>query len=886
MRIAPGTRLGRYEVVAHVGTGGMGEVYRARDTHLDRDVALKTIAEGFMQDATSLPRFERERRVSSGLEHPHICRVLDAGREAGVDYFAMEFLEGESLARRLARGAIPFDQALGYAIEIADALSYAHGHGVIHRDLKPANVFLTSTGAKVVDFGLAKLRGGVVPGGAELHDTVPIDVSRPGAIIGSVPYMSPERLEGVEADARADIFAFGVLMYEMFTGRCAYAKESPAATITAVMTGELDPLNVDHPKAPDLEWIIRRCLAKSPNHRWQSMTDAHALLKRVAGVGFSRPLERRTAVPLFAALAAAVLIAAAVVWTLVGSRGSTPVPFALSVVPAVGTGFTPTEGSITTPQLALSPDNSTLAFVASGSDGVPHLWLRRLASLTPIRLNGTEGASFPFWSPDSASLGYFARSMMRRVDIAGGPSRPLAAAADGRGASWSSDGKIIFAAETGDSLQVVSENGGQVSRVTQLDAARGEADHRWPQFLPGGRRFIFFSRPSVGHESDEGVYISSLDGERPRMVLPTSAGAVFLPPNRILFASDGTLLSRSFEPETGIVSGDPVVVAENVAASSNFYGAFAASGNGTIAFAPTAMRSDVVLMTRDGRVERTVGSLGKYVDFRLSPDDRTLALAEVDRGSPYADIFLVDLTRGDVRTTRITSSRATDASPVWSPDGKRLVFRSNRQNVHDLYIAPATGAGPESPFETSSGGKYPTSWCRDGRIIFHTRRGVTNSYDVMIADPGFPGAARPLLDGKFNEVQGQISPDGKWLAYTADDTGKFQVYVQSLAGGRRQSVSFTGGADPHWGASGAELYYVDQSTHRLTAVAIRVAGPGIEIGARQPLFQIQDTAVAAPFTSIYNPSSNGERFVIRVPREDVRTSPLAVLLNWPVDRQR
>lgn len=882
MRVSPGTRLGRYEVLNHLATGGMGEVYRALDTHLDRYVALKTIGERFAPDPTSQPRFERERRVVTSLEHPHICTVLDAGREQGVEYFAMELLNGESLARRLERGAIPLEEALGYAIEIADAVCYAHDHGVIHRDLKPANVFLTPTGAKVLDFGLAKVRGTVVRNAALFQDTAPLDVSQPGAVIGSTPYLPPERLDGVDADTRSDIFAFGAVVYEMVSGRRAFPGDSDAATIAALMSADPAPIDLPHPKAGDLEWIIRGCLAKSPERRWQAMADVRMLLKRVAGHSVGQPPPRQRRIRYFAAAALGAALTALAAWALVEPQR--PARVALSIVPPAGAVFTPTAGSVTSPQFALSPDNRAVAFVASGADGVACLWVRQFASLAATRLNGTEGASFPFWAPGGTALGYFSNGTIRRIDLSGGPSRPLADAANGRGASWSEDGKILFASGTQSGLHVVSAEGGPSSPVTQPDPSRGESGQRWPQFLQDGRHFIFFSRAGVGHESEEGIYFGSLDGEKPRLVIRSSAGAVFVAPDRLLFVSEGTLLSRAFDVTSGHVSGDPVVIAENVAVSSNYYGAFSASRNGTIAFAPAAMTSDLVLTRRDGTIDRTVGSSGRYVDFRLSPDGHSLAVAEVGRDSSFADIFLVDLARGGVRTNRIASSRATDASPVWSPDGRRVVFRSNRQAAHDLYLAPAGGAGLESQFQTSSSGKYPTSWSADGTIVFHTTRG--DSYDIMIAKADGSGDVRAVLNSPFDEVQGQISPDGKWLAYTANDTGSFQVYVRPLLGGDRVPVSVAGGLDPHWRASGDELFYIDMATQRLTTVSVSRKGQHLEVGSPRSLFEVRSAMLSAPYTSTYDVAPDGEHFLVRTLREDVRTTPLAVLLNWPLNGHR
>ena len=617
MRISPGTCIGRYEVVAHIGTGGMGEVYRARDANLEKDVAVKVIAEAFAADATALPRFDRERRVGAVLEHPHICRLLDAGRAAAVDYLVMELLDGEPLSARLSRGPLPIHEALGYAIEIADALRYAHAHDVLHRDLKPANVFLSSSGAKVLDFGLAKLRTELAQGGRAMGDTAPIEVTKHNEVLGSAPYMAPERFEGHEADTRTDIFAFGVLVYEMVTGRRAFARDSTAATLAALMAGDLPPMQLAASPGPDLEWIVRKAVARNPADRWQSMADVHALLKRLAGTGLSQPVATAGRSWWMPALTALLLVSAlgalGFVW---GGRGParsasrSPCPWSLRRAHT----FTPTEGSVTSAQLALSPDGRALVFVGTGSNGSRQLWLRRLSSLAPIPLPGTEGATFPFWSPNGASVGFFARQALRIIDLAGGPARVLAPVDNGRGGAWSENDDIIYAPETDGVVMRVSAGGGASSAVTSLDTVPEGGGHRWPHFLPGGRRFLFFAR-NAGKESDEGIYLASLDGGPARMVLNAHSGAAFLPPNRILFVADGTLVSREFDPESGRVAGPQVPLAEHVATSSNFYSAFSAASNGTIAYGPVAMRSDLVWKTREGRIDGTVGALGQYVDF-------------------------------------------------------------------------------------------------------------------------------------------------------------------------------------------------------------------------------------------------------------------------------
>ena len=886
MRISPGTCIGRYEVVAPIGTGGMGEVYRARDTNLDKEVAVKVVAEAFATDATALPRFDRERRVGAVLEHPHICRLLDAGRAGGVDYLVMELLDGEPLSARLARGPLPLQDALGYAIEIADALQYAHAHNVLHRDLKPANVFLSSTGIKVLDFGLAKLLTSLAQGRQATGDTAPMEVTKRNEVLGSAPYIAPERLEGHEADTRTDIFAFGVLVYEMATGRRAFARDSTAATLAALTAGEVPPMQLTASPGPELEWIVRKAVARNPADRWQSMADVHALLKRLAGAGLSQPdtpAARSWWIPALAALLVVSVVGAlGLLWGRPAPAPSAG-PVALSVVPPTAGTFTPTQASVTSAQLALSPDGRALVFVGSGSNGAQQLWLRRLSSFEPIPLTGTEGATFPFWSPNGASVGFFARQALRIIDLAGGPPRMLAPVDNGRGGAWNENDDIIYAPETDGVIMRVSAGGGRPSKVTALDTIPDGGGHRWPHFLPDGRRFLFFAR-NMGKESDEGIYLTSLDGGPPRMVLNAHSGAAFLPPNRILFVADGTVISREFDPQSGRVTGPQVPVAERVATSSNFYSAFSAASNGTIAYGPMAMSSDLVWKTRDGRINSTVGALGQYVDFSVSPDGRKVAVTEVDRGNPFADIYVIDLSRGGQKS-KITFSRVTDATPVWAPDGQQIVFRSNRRAAHDLYLVDPERPGSEVDFQFSAAGKYPTSWSLDGEIVYHLRR-PDSGFDVLVSEARPASTARALLDTPSNEVQGQLSRDGRWLAYTSDESNRPEVYIRAKAGGPRKPVSVKGGVDPKWARTSDELFYIDITSHRLTSVAVSFRDTDVVLGAPRELFEVRDVSFTPPYLSTYDVSPDGTRFLVRDPKEDVRTTPLAVLLNWTTPPQR
>jgi eukaryotic-like serine/threonine-protein kinase len=888
MRLPPGSRLGRYEIVAHVGSGGMGDVYRARDTHLDHQVALKTIAATYAEEPGSQPRFERERRLMAALEHPHICRLLDAGREGDVDYLAMEFLDGESLAHRLTRGPLPVAAAIGYAIEIADALQFAHRQGIIHRDLTPANVFLTRTGAKVLDFGLAKrwreetgARSPARPG-----DTVPLEATRAGAIVGSAPYLAPERLEGHDADHRTDLFSFGAVLYEMLAGRRAFEGNAPLA---AILSREPPPMGLEHPAAADLEWVLRKCLAKNPDDRWQSMADVHVVLRRLAGSGLaaSAPVPRRRGMLVAAALAALLAVAATLAWTASRrTQGGKEAQQAWTILPPQGGAFTPTAEIPDTAQLAIAPDGLSLAFVAAGADGIPRVWVRTFESLLSRPIAGTEGAMFPFWSPDSRAIGFFAREMLHRVDVAGGSPQTIAAARSGRGGTWNDDGDILFVPDNTGTVRRVSTARGDVTEVTRLDQARGETSHRWPQFLPDGRRFLYFVRTTADFEGHEGIYLGSLNGAPPRLVARTSASAAFLPPNRILFLDGTTLLARAIDLSDGTPTGDPVVVAERVGSSASFYGAVSASQTGVIAYATGGTTSDLVWRARDeGRPMGPPVASGVQVDFRLSPDDGAVAIAELDRETGSTNVSVIDFTRGERR--RVTSARGNDASPVWSPDGERIVFRSNREGrMHDLYSANIRGADAQGliQIQTSNTGKYPTSWSRHG-IAFHTGQPDTR-WDVLIADPRPGGAVRPFLNTRFEEIQAQFSRDGKWVAYTSNELGKPDVWVSPWGRPRAaRQVSLNGGSDPRWRADGAELFYIS-GAGQLTAVAVRQRGESVELGRTEELFPIGDAVREAPFASRYDVSLDGKRFLVRELRESVGSTPLNVVLNWRPDATR
>jgi eukaryotic-like serine/threonine-protein kinase len=880
-----GTRLGPYEIVAFVAAGGMGEVYRARDARLDRVVAVKIVGSELAHDADARRRFEDEARLAAQLDHPRIGAVHDVGRYGDIDYFVMEFIEGESLAQRIAAGPLPMRELIGIAIEIAAALAYAHNRGVIHRDLKPGNVLLTENGVKVVDFGLGALRHGRPSKRIAALETVPLPNSDPHLVTGTAGFVPPERLQGLPTDHRADIFAFGALLYEMASGRRAFEGQSAADVIAAILTTDPPPLPDAPAQMRDIEWIVRRCLKKRPDDRWQSMADVEAVLRRIARGPLSprgdAPLPRRDerAVWAAAAIVAAVVAGGAVLASRAIHDEIARGPLvALAIPPPPGSGFTPTEGSVQSPQFAVSPDGRSICFVASDPDGVPEIWIRPIDSTDVRPIPGTEHATYPFWSPSSRSIGFFADGDLKRIDLDGGPPRALARAPNGRGGAWAADGAILFSPDVADVIRKVTPAGDVVAQ-TAMSAAHHDVSHRWPQFLPDGRHFIYFARSADDRSSS--IRLASLDTPDDRVLVKSGIGAIYAD-GYMLYVEDDVLLAVRLDVARARIVGDPVPIVDHVSVSSNFYGAFSAASGGVLAYATKASASELVWVGRDGRPVSTVAR-GAFVDFRLSPDQRYLAAAAVEPRSGRADLRLLDLVRGT--DVRLTTSPATDASPVFSPDGSRIVFRSNRERVHDLYIRPA-GAGEDRIFLRTGSAKAPTDWTRDGTlVVFHAKDDRTH-YDVWAAPADHPDQAQPLVRTEFDDAQGQVSPSGRWLAYVSNESSRFEVYVQPMHGaGRRWQLSTGGGSDPKWRADEREIFYVSRD-ERLMAVDLGTHGE-IEPGTPHPLFPLHDVAVLAPFPSVFDVRPDGQRFLIRAPIEVLQTHPLTVLVNWsPLARSR
>jgi Tol biopolymer transport system component len=808
MEIAPGTRLGPYEIVAHIGAGGMGTVYRARDTRLARDVALKLLPSTDSSDVRLRERLAREARAISALSHPNICRLFDIGSVDEVDYLVMELLDGESLAERLARGPLPLSEALRIASEIALALDAAHRAGIVHRDLKPGNVMLTRNGARLLDFGLAKTFEGT---GNSDAPTAQAPLTMDGAIVGTLRYSAPEQLEGRMVDARTDVFAFGLVLYEMLTGRPAFAAPSRTTMITAILTAEPAPIRSLNPEVPAaIERIVRRCLRKNPEERWQSMqTVAEAL--RWAGESGEQVLEglpapparRGWIVPLSVAIAVASLALAAFV--LFRPRhddaGARTLRFSVSPPVAMTFGQNPVNA-----ELAVSPDGRMLALIVH-EGRTRRLYVRSFDALTARPIDGTDGVMGPFWSPDSKWIGFFSGGQLKKVPAGGGPVQTVCVAQGGHG-SWSRAGDILFfewGDATSEAVRVVRESGGAIRNVTNEKLGWG----MWPFFLPDDRHFLFFR---LGNPDHTGICIGSLDNpaEERLLLKVNSRGEVH--GGELFYVRDAVLLRQRFDLQRLAVEGDPLPVAEEV-----FNFAFTGAANfsisddgGTLAWQRSALPTQLVWRDFAGRELARLGGADFYRTFTLAPDERRVAADLFDRTTQSPDIWLVDAERGV--KTRVTTSARSASSPVWLHRRNALVITAgdpeNPANAPDVHLLTLDD-GSMRRMGRADGVKYPTSvTADDANVVVTLNRGRRRE---ILMQPTAGGALVPLgSGGKSDEADAVLSPDQRWLAFESDESGRPEVYIQPFGRkGERLRVSTDGGGEAQWGPDGKALFFVD-----------------------------------------------------------------------------
>jgi eukaryotic-like serine/threonine-protein kinase len=884
-----GTRLGPYEVTAQIGAGGMGEVYRARDTRLDRTVAIKVLPTEVAGDTDLRSRFEREARAVAALDHPHICGIYDVGSVDGTHYLVMPHLDGQTLAARLEKGPLPLDQALTIATEIADALDKAHRHGITHRDLKPANIMLTKAGSKLLDFGLAKLKTPTGPismsGMTRLGTAAPATAH--GTILGTVLYMAPEQLEGKDADARSDIWALGAVIYEMIGGARPFKGDTPASIIGAILKDEPRAITEIRPLTPPLlDHIVRRCLAKDPEERWQTAADLKRDLKWI-GEGSASTLPAATAVrrregmTWSIASLAVLAVAALSVPTALYLRGTPAEPL-------------PTRFDILTPptgdpvSFALSLDGRQLAFVAT-AESKSRLWVRPFDDVTPHALAGTEGASFPFWKPDGKAIGFFADGKLKRIDLGAGTPQVLADAPAARGGTWSQDGVIVFAPSAFGPLMRVAATGGTAVAVTRV--AAGDGSHRWPQMLPDGRHFLFFM--GFGRLEARGVYVGTLDGGESTRVLPAETAAVYSPPSALLVVQQGVLVALRFDPTRGTVSGQPIPVVQGVGSDPGVArGAFSVSATGVLAHrASGAQRRQLVWVDRTGTERGAVTSPDENAlgNPELAPDGKRVAVQRAVQSD--VDVWLIDIGRGV--PTRFTFDAGADGDPLWSPDGSRVVFRASRKIVNDLFERPSSSVGAERLLLETAESKVPLAWSHDGRFLLYASQNPNTgsdlwalSLDENLRPSTNAGRAHPVVQTGFDEWGGQFSPNGRWVAYESNESGPFEVYIRTFPDpGGQWRVSTAGGTQPRWRLDGKELFYVAPDA-RLMAVPITVGrdAPSPEAGTPVPLFATRLASGSGISAVIgtrpqYAVAADG-RFLMNVTVEAVPASPITVVLNW------
>lgn len=893
MALTSGTKLGPYEIQSVLGAGGMGEVYRALDTRLDRTVAIKVLASHLSSSPELKQRMEREARSISALNHPHICQLYDLGSQDGTDFLVMEFLEGETLAERLKKGALPLPEILKTGIAVAEALAVAHRQGIVHRDLKPANIMLTHSGAKLMDFGLAKPLGMPNTGmgsGAAPSFTAMATMSGPsplsplttaGSIIGTIQYMSPEQIEGKEADARSDIFAFGAVLYEMVTGKRPFAGKSQISLASSILEKDPDPVSATNPSTPPaLEHVLITCLQKDPEERYLAAHDIRIELQWIAA---ARPSAPAAVVPASPSRGrerlgwAAAIVIAIVLGVGAGIFFGRPTQSAQSVrtvvdpPPKVTLNLT---GDFAGPPV-LSPDGSSLAFSATTVDGKTALWVRPMNALDAHMIAGTDGAIFPFWSPDSRSLGFFADSKVKTIDLNGGSAAAVCDAPFGRGGTWGPSGVIVFTPGTQSPLMRVSATGGTPVPLTKVDQSQ-HTSHRWPFFLPDGEHFIYLA---INHDPSRAVndslYYASLDGRENRLLFRSQSNAVY-GSGFLLFARSGQLMAQAFDAASGTLSGEPQAIASGVVDDiSTWHTDATASNNGLLVLGSGGTADWQLIWTdRSGKQTGIVADkLTNLQTARISPQGDRIAL-QIDTG--MNDIWVLDVAR-NVRT-RLTFGPVSNTFPVWSPDGKWISYTSDRNGHSNVCRKRSDGSGAEELLLTDDQVTVATDWSADGKTLFYSRGPSGSSWEVWALP--LEGERKPRVviphSGNSFSAMGHLSPNGRWLAYASSESGTAEVYVVAYGGGQgKWQVSTGEGSQPQWSKDGKELYFANDISRDLSVVPVKEANGALQFGAAQSL-------VRTPATQqfIYDISPDGKKILLNVVSQQVNQS-VTVITNFP-----
>jgi WD40 repeat protein/predicted Ser/Thr protein kinase len=870
-----GQQISHYRILEKIGAGGMGEVYLADDQSLDRKVALKFLPEMFTGDPERMARFEREAKLLASLNHPNIAAIYGLEQADGKRFLVMEYVEGETLQARLSKGALPLEDALALCHQIAEGLGAAHEKAVIHRDLKPANVMITAEEkVKILDFGLAKAlldEGRSVD--SSQSPTITEAMTQPGVVLGTAAYMSPEQAKGKAVDKRADIWAFGCILYECLSGKKAFEGETVTETLAAVIRGDPDWSVLPTATSQNIRFVLNRCLEKDPVKRFRDAADVQMEIEEAQGrLGIqavfgtmSEPRMIKRSWFYLTCLTAAVfaLMALCFGWFWFTR------PLSLDLQPVKFWLLPPEKGSFGT--FAISPNGKWLAFVTTGL-GKDNLWVRALDELEPRVLPGTEGASSPFWSPDSRFVGFFDGYRVKKTEVSGGPVYVICEEDQFWQASWNQDGEIIFNGSAL-GLQRVPAAGGEFTILTRPDAARQESDHFSPSFLPDGRHF-FYGIPSRQKDIG-GVYLGSLDGEVKRVLVqgatdPVYASSGYDGPGYLFFKQGRALFAQRFEHRNLELAGESFLIDENI-------GRFSVSSSGALVFDKKEWtgfeRREYLWVDRVGKQINPLGVKAGYFNPSLSRDGKRIAADRIN-SDKSTDIWLYDAQGGGA--SPFTFDPASDVSPVWSPDGSDVIFTSNRDgNICNLYLKPSDGARNEELLFKSDTFKVPTSWSSDGKYLIFTEENPKTNYDIWVLPLEDKEKPHPLLDTESAETNGQLSPDCKWLAYQSNESGRNEIYLQSFPNGeRKKQISFNGGINPQWRGDGKELFYYEEG--RIMAVQVKSGGDKeIDFAPAIPLFDYQAIAFR-----LYAVSADGQRFLI-APFGKEPASPLTIILNWP-----
>ena len=896
-----GKTIKHYKILEELGRGGMGEVYKAKDTKLNRMVALKFLSKNLLTSEENKARFIQEAKTASALNHPNVCTIHDIQEHEGQQYIVMEYVDGKNL-RDLKR-PLSIKQVADIGTQVAEGLAAAHDQGIVHRDIKPDNIMIRKDGiVQIMDFGLAKLRGGST-------------LTKEGSTVGTLAYMPPEQLQGGEVDARSDIFSLGAVLYELASGHLPFKGEYESALIYEIINSYPEPVSIFREDVePELESIIMECLEKDPNERYQSARELAKNLKRFRRDSSRQRISRTSAtynVPQGPSAIRETSQTSTQVSTKKQSNRervawATAIVFLVAFIAIAYSYFTAPEpdrttirASILSPEqadfaftvsgfegghIAISPDGSKLAFVATDSLGKNHLWVQPLNALSGQQLSGTEGAYYPFWSADSRFIAFFAQGKLKKINTAGGPPVTICDASQGRGGSWNLEDNIIFAPDYNSGIYKVSAGGGNPQMITKLDSSLNQQTHRWPCFLPDGKHFFYFARTNSGAKSEkDAIYVASLDGKINKNLVMAHSNIDYAL-GYLIYIRENTLMAQPFDENRLALDGDAVPIAENLNYSDGYSrGVFSLSQNGILIYQSgnSAAGRRLVWFDRTGQEIGAIGQADHYDQTSsYSPDRKKIAISIFDATSRNIDIWIQDLKRNT--RTRFTFDPANDQYPIWSPDGSQIIFASSRKDQFDLYQKNSSGVGSEELILESDQNKIPWDWSSDGKFITYTSLGNTKTkQDLWILpltaeETGKSLEPKPFVMTEFSEGWGRFSPDGKWIAHESDESGTWEIYIRPFPGpGGKWQISVNGGEWVYWRGDGKEVYY-QSSDNKVKATKIGINGSAIEVGVEKTLFDLPGGSAS----NIMDVSPDGQTFLINVPVVEQSKAPLSLVTNW------